>query len=91
MIHAINTDPYLTGRVIQLSPTERFLSPNLVVKGIEQYKKHLVDSDDTVLSIANQHFNGDTRLWFQIAELNNLSDPLNLPVGEFLKIPDYGN
>ncbi len=39
------------------------------------------------LDILAQKFLGDFRLWWVIAFLNNIQEPLNLPVGLIIQVP----
>ena len=50
-------------------------------------RTHTMQSGDTLSSIS-RHFFGDTSRVNEIATLNNIADPNNIPVGTVLRIPD---
>lgn len=86
-----NLNPYLTGKIVELSDTDKILLPNLVMVKTDSFFEHLVSEDDTIQSVANRYFNGDTRYFEAICEFNDIEDPISLLPGSVLKIPSYGN
>ena len=51
---------------------------------------HVVtEADSKRIDLIAWKFYRDVRLWWVIAEFNNISNPLELPIGMTLRIPTY--
>lgn len=51
---------------------------------------HVVtDADSKRIDLIAWKYYRDVRLWWVIAELNNISNPLEIPAGTTLRIPSY--
>jgi hypothetical protein len=84
-------DPYLSGKVIEFDDGSKELIGNYNIPKPDKELDKLVNSYDTLFSIAQEYFNGDTSQWYMIALHNNIVNPFELPVGETIKIPIYEN
>lgn len=79
-------DPYINGFVLQFD-SGNLLIPELKVPRYTTYKQWIVSAEDTLMSIANSVYSGDTSKWWIIAEVNKLEDPIDLEVNSVLIIP----
>ncbi len=51
---------------------------------------HVVTDKDTHrIDLISWKYYHDVRLWWIIAEVNNIANPLEIPAGTILRIPDY--
>lgn len=84
-------NPSEKGYIVSFDNGDRQIVPSFDYGNFSSYKKHLVDQDDTLLSIANTYYK-DTSCWVLIAEANILLNPIELEVGTILLIPSkYGS
>lgn len=75
--------------VLALAQAEPVLSgrgQNPTTRATQRRRSHLVHAGDTLAGIAFSHC-GDPARWREIALLNELDDPLRLPVGSHLTVP----
>lgn len=79
-------DPYSNGIIVKFSDKEDILVPNIQLPYAERFTTYQVQVDDTLYSIAHK-FYGDTRKWLDIAEYNDIDDPVIIPQGTILNIP----
>jgi len=49
----------------------------------------VTDADSKRIDLIAWRYYGDVRLWWVIAEVNEIGDPLEIPVGTRLRIPSY--
>lgn len=80
-------DPFLSGAVIELTGGERLLVPIIPRVDTVKVRPYVVQEEDTLLSISSNEFNGNYSVWYYIYLINNLEDPLDLPVGEVINLP----
>lgn len=80
-------DPFLSGSVVELSDTEKVLVPRLNFNNITKTRPYVVGEEDTIQDIAAREFGGNVSVWYTIFEINDFEDPLELPIGEIIKLP----
>ncbi len=62
----------------------------LKLKGHDSDSFHVVtDMDSKRIDLIAWKYYRDVRLWWVIAEFNNISNPLEIPAGTTLRIPSY--
>lgn len=83
------SDPFYKGYVIEFNSVEKILVPTITIPVIQTYKQHVVAEEDTLLSIANEEYDGDTTKWYIIAEANSLENLIELSIGSILLIPQW--
>ncbi len=85
------TSPYARElRYVDHTVGETFFGPRLPAR-IDEVPSapdvRVVVTESTRLgALAHEHY-GDAALWWVIADVNDVMDPFNLPVGEELRIP----
>lgn len=51
---------------------------------------HILEEDQRIDQVAWKYYR-DSRLWWIIAEVNSILNPLSIPKGKKLRIPSYSN
>lgn len=70
----------------QAAPDPGKRGQNPTTRATRRRRSHLVSTGDTLAGIAFAHYRDPTR-WRAIARVNDIDDPLRLPVGSRLAIP----
>lgn len=92
MIFELSTSPYIkSGYVINFREGDK----GLYRKKIEYTPKaddnyHVTNDGDTLDGIAFNYY-GESKLWWVIADVNNIENPLNLDSGLTLLVPKINN
>jgi nucleoid-associated protein YgaU len=84
-----SNNPYSIGYISDLGDGNLSLDrDNLKLSKNSLDKYHTIKDGDDLTLLAYQ-FYGDSKLWWIIADANNLHNPLDLTEGLYLVIPDY--
>ncbi len=79
-------DIYYSGIIIDFEDKSSILVPNITLEYAPYFTTYQVQKDDTLFSIAIKFYR-NTHYWVQIAEYNNLEDPVIIPENTILNIP----
>jgi LysM domain len=88
------SDPYSNGFVIQFADGNMDITrtPLTLAEDSTDFF-YQVMSGDTILSIAHKVWEGEEpqvyRYWYVLADLNGLVNPLELEVGQQLRVPSF--
>ena len=82
-------NPYSTGYIVELEDNKQLLKRDKLVYdyAVSRDKTHTVGCGENIYDIAFRHF-GNAKLWFLIADANNIFNPFELTAGEDIVIPD---
>jgi nucleoid-associated protein YgaU len=82
-------NPYSRGAIFVFKDGTSFLRRTPVAyEGSYTDVSHLVRTDDTLSNIAFKHY-GDSKYWWLIADVNEIHNPFELPIGTHILIPDF--
>lgn len=62
-----------------------------IVEGSQDTIHRIRSGENSRLDILALRYYDDPRLWWVIADVNNIEDPLNIPDNTELRIPKYSN
>ena len=81
-------NPYTKGLIVEYDDnTSAIYRGKLVYRETQNDKYHLVSEDETLSDIAYNEY-GNSKLWWVIADVNNIIDPFLMEVGTSLIIPN---
>lgn len=82
-------NPYSTGYIIPLEDGKQILKREKLVYSfaVTRDKTHVVIEGETIFDIAFRWY-ANSKLWFIIADANNIMNPFELTMGSTLIIPD---
>lgn len=85
------SNPYVNGFVYQFTNGDtRLLKDPLIYQPSSGDKYHTITEDETLSSLAYEYY-GDSKYYHIIAEVNNITFPLDLTIGTVIIIPDLTN
>lgn len=84
-----NNNLYANGKVINISEGRALLKREKITYPFksDRDQNHVIIAGETLSSIAQKYY-GDSKLWFVLADINNIYNPLDLQRGFILLIPD---
>lgn len=80
---------YDNGLIITFEDNTSILEQPEEQRVISSYIRHTIKQGDTLFSISRKYYQNTSR-WYDIANVNDLIDPIVLTVGDILIIPFYG-
>lgn len=84
------SNPYITGRFVELHDGTVILKRRQLEYNTSSFndRSHRVSYGDTLWRLAFKYY-GNSKLWWIIADVNNIINPFELTIGVDLLIPDY--
>lgn len=82
-------NPYVTGFILDFGDDMPILERRQInYPGSVDDEFHIVKVDETLMDIAGLKYQ-NSKLWWLIADANDITDPFTLEIGKALTIPDF--